>query len=74
MAETITEVAFYPPCRDSRECFAQCEFRGKKKCSTLTDTLFKSGVCPFNKKVAIVTNGKEYPITQFYKTKGEAAI
>lgn len=72
MAETNIEVAFYPPCRDSRECFAKREFHGKKKCAILTDTLFKSGVCPYNKKVAIVTNGKEYPISKFYKTKGEA--
>lgn len=25
------QIAFFPPCRDSRECFGACEYRGKKK-------------------------------------------
>lgn len=60
------QIAFFPPCRDSRECFGACEYRGKKKCSVLADTYLNDGECPFSKKVRIVTNGKEYPVSPFY--------
>lgn len=67
------QVAFFPPCRDSRECFGAREYRGKKKCSVLSDTYLKDGACSFCKKVAIVTDGKEYPVTPYYKTNGGKA-
>lgn len=67
------QVAFFPPCRDSRECFGAREYRGKKKCSVLSDTYLKDGACSFCKKVAIVTDGKEYPVSPYYKTNGGKA-
>lgn len=62
-------IAMYAPCRDTRECFAVREFRGKRKCSILTDTYMKDGECPYCKKCQSETNGKNYEWSIWYKAR-----